>query len=163
MPYTTHFRAKEEFIKNQDSRHGTAGLRGAESFEKWYEDIVRNSKEETVKEGLVPATTFLAFNEEDILVGMIDIRHRLNPYLEMVGGHIGYSVRKSQRQRGYATKMLELALKECEKMGIKKALITCNKGNIASSKTIIKNGGILEDELPEEGTDEIILRYFITL
>ena len=92
---------------------------------------------------------------------MIDIRHRLNDYLLNFGGHIGYSVRKSERQKGYATEMLNLALKECVNLGIKKVLITCDKNNVASAKTIINNGGKLENEIAKE--DRITQRYYITL
>ena len=96
-----------------------------------------------------------------ILICMIDIRHRLNDYLLNFGGHIGYSVRKSDRQKGYATEMLALALKECKKMGMKRILLTCDKDNIASAKTILSNGGILENEV-EEG-DTITQRYWINI
>ena len=92
---------------------------------------------------------------------MIDIRHRLNDYLLNFGGHIDYSVRKSERQKGYATEMLALALIECMKLNIKRVLITCDKDNIASAKTIINNGGILENEILEGSG--ITQRYWINL
>lgn len=153
---------KEEFIKNKDSMDGTGGLRNSETFEEWYSAVYDNLKEETVREGFVPATTFIAISNYDgRLVGMIDIRHRLNDYLLNFGGHIGYSVRKSERQKGYATEMLALALKECIGLDIKRVLITCDKDNIASAKIIIKNGGILENEVLERNT--IIQRYWIDL
>lgn len=78
------------------------------------------------------------------LVGMIHIRHRLNDYLLDFGGHIGYSIRKSKRRQGYATEMLALALIECIKLNIKKVLITCDKNNIGSAKTIINAEGRLK-------------------
>jgi len=58
-------------------------------------------------------------------------------------GHIGYGVRPSERQKGYATKMLEYALKECKKLGMNKVILGCYKENIGSAKTILKNGGKL--------------------
>jgi predicted acetyltransferase len=92
---------------------------------------------------------------------MIDVRHRLNDYLLKFGGHIGYSVRKSERQKGYATEMLALTLKECIKLNIKRVLITCDKDNIASAKTVVNNGGVLENEIPEE--NGITQRYWLNL
>lgn len=150
---------KREFIETRDSMDGSAGLMDAETFEVWYKAFQDNLKEETVRQGLVPATTYLAFNNDNRLVGMIDIRHKLNDYLLNYGGNIGYSVRKSERKKGYATEMLGLALKECIKLKIKEVLITCDKENIASAKTIINNGGKLENEVTE-GT-RITQRYWI--
>jgi len=153
---------KREFIENGHSMDGTAGLRNAETFEDWYSAFCDNLKEETVRDGLVPSTTYMGISNNDgRLVGMIDIRHQLNEYLLNLGGHIGYSVRKSERQQGYATEMLALGLTECVKLNIKKVLITCDKDNIASAKTILNNGAILENEIPEG--NRITQRYWITL
>lgn len=153
---------KREFIENGDSMDGAAGLNNAETFEEWYSAFLDNLKEETVRKGLVPATTYMAISTDNgRLIGMIDIRHRLNDYLLNYGGHIGYSVRKSERKQGYATEMLALALKECSKLNIKKVLITCDKENIASVKTMINNGAKLENEIPEG--NRITQRYWITL
>ncbi|WMM23285.1 GNAT family N-acetyltransferase [Tissierella sp. MB52-C2] len=153
---------KKEFIENNDSMDGTRGLSNIETFSEWYIGVCNDRKEETVRKGLVPSTTYLVISTDDgRLVGMVDIRHRLDDQILKVGGHIGGSVRKSERQRGYGTEMLSLALEECKRLKIKEVLITCNKDNIASAKTIINNGGKLENEL-QEG-DTIFQRYWITL
>ncbi|MPQ44035.1 GNAT family N-acetyltransferase [Clostridium tarantellae] len=153
---------KKEFIEHGDSLDGTAGLGNIEIFEDWYSAICDNSKEETVREGLVPSTTYMAISLTDNkLIGMIDIRHGLNDYLLNFGGHIGYSIRKCERRKGYATEMLSLALLYCKELKIKKVLLTCDKNNMASSKTIIKNGGNLENEVSKG--ERITQRYWINL
>ncbi|GKX30756.1 acetyltransferase [Vallitalea longa] len=153
---------RREFIENGDSLDGTSGLKNTEIFEEWYSALCDNSKEETVREGLVPDSTYMAISNDDgRLVGMISIRHRLNDFLLRHGGHIGYSVRKSERRQGYATEMLSLALTECAKLNIYKVLVTCDNDNIASAKTIMNNGGVLENEISDaEGVSQ---RYWITL
>ena len=115
------------------------------------------------RDGLVPDSTFFLLDDErNILLGAVNIRHYLNDYLLLHGGHIGDGVRPSERRKGYATKMIGLALLECKKLGIDKVLIVCDKDNIGSRKSIINNGGVLENEIV--GKDgRIEQRYWITL
>ncbi len=153
---------KAEFIAAVDSMDGTSNLRNIDTVAQWLDRLAQNASEATVPPQLVPETLFLTVRtEDDCLVGMIDIRHRLNEYLMQFGGHIGYSVRPTERRKGYAKEQLRLALPYCKQIGIEKALITCYKDNIGSAKTIQANGGVLENELPEEG--RITQRYWITL
>ena len=70
-------------------------------------------------------------------------------------GHIGYSVHPNKRRQGYATKQLQFALDEAEKLGLQKVLITCDKANIASAKTIQKVGGVLENEVVSSHTGKL--------
>ena len=102
--------------------------------------------------GWVPDTTLFCLDKDrNILVGAVNIRHYLNDALLKTGGHIGDGVRPSERRKGYATAMIALALDECKKLGIDKVLICCNKENIGSAKSIINNGGILENEIEVDG------------
>ena len=115
------------------------------------------------KDGKVPNSVFFLLDEErNILLGAINIRHYLNDFLLQYAGHIGDGIRPSERRKGYATEMIRLALLECKKLGIDKVLMVCDKSNIASAKTIIKNGGILENEFVDED-GEINQRYWIHL
>ena len=57
--------------------------------------------------------------------------------------------------------MIGLALEECRKLGIDKVLMVCNKNNIGSAKSIMNNGGVLENEVVVEGETE--QRYWIEL
>ena len=100
--------------------------------------------------------------ERNILLGAVNIRHYLNDYLIKYAGHIRDGIRPSERRKGFATEMIRLALIECKKIGIDKVLMVCDKSNIASSKTIIKNGGILENEFVDEN-GVIQQRYWIEI
>lgn len=153
---------KQEFIAHNDSMDGSAGLMDYEKIEDWLAALKANSCEETVRKGLVPASTYLAVRTRDNkLVGMIDIRHCLNDYLKRFGGHIGYSVRPSERGHGYAKRILGLALQRCIEMDMEQVLITCYKDNVASAKTILHHGGILENEIMEN--NRVVQRYWIAL
>jgi len=114
------------------------------------------------RNGFVPTSTFFCLDEErNLMVGAVNIRHYLNDSLLLNGGHIGDGVRPSERRKGIATAMIGLALEECRKLGIDKVLMVCDKDNIGSAKSIIKNGGMLENEVTVDGTVE--QRYWITL
>ena len=115
------------------------------------------------RDGRVPDSTFFCLDlDRNIFVGAVNIRHYLNEALLFSGGHIGDGIRPSERRKGYATAMIRLALEECRKLGIPRVLMTCDKDNVASARTIIKNGGILENEIiNEEGVPE--QRYWIDL
>ena len=113
--------------------------------------------------GLVPDTTFFALDtDRDIFVGAVNIRKYLNERLMSYGGHIGDGIRPSERGKGYGTEMISLALDECRKMGINRVLMVCDQSNKASARVIVKNGGILENEISVEG-EEPVQRYWIDL
>jgi predicted acetyltransferase len=123
-------------------------------------EAYRNS--ETCPAQFVPSDTYFLVNKYNKLLGAITIRHYLNEELLKFDGNIGYGIRPTERGKGYAKTMLKMAFEVCENMGMKRILVTCNKDNIASAKTIIANGGIFENEMIEEnGT--VIERYWIEL
>ena len=127
-----------------------------------FEYYCRNIENKNIDKKAVPSSTFFCLDEDrDIMVGAVDIRHYLNQALLLDGGHIGDGVRPSERRKGIATKMIGLALQECRKLGINKVLMVCDKDNIGSAKSIINNGGILENEIIVDGIEE--QRYWITL
>ena len=110
----------------------------------------------------VSCYTYWLVNNYKKIFGVIRIRKELNSeFLKNIGGHIGYDIRPSERKKGYATKMVSLTFPLVKKLKIKKALVTCDKTNIASSKTITNNGGVLENEIIKDG--KIILRYWINI
>ncbi|MGH7281031.1 MAG: GNAT family N-acetyltransferase [Polyangiaceae bacterium] len=98
--------------------------------------------EVTPKEG-VPQTTYWVTLGETV-VGHIGLRHRLNAKLAEFGGHVGYTVRPSYRRRGFAGEMLRQVLRTPKAQEIGKLLLTCAPDNVASNRTILANGGVLE-------------------
>ena len=148
---------KNEFIVNNEIIQGAADMR-ALSISEWVQFAENTKYKETVTPGFVTAHTFFALYNDKI-VGIINARHELNDYLLNFGGHIGYSVRKSERRKGYAKAMLSYTVEFLFSLGLEKILITCDKNNIASKRTIESCGGILENEVIEE--TRTTLRYWI--
>jgi predicted acetyltransferase len=79
-------------------------------------------------------------------LGSIRIRHTLTPYLFEVGGHIGYDIAPAHRMKGHGTAMLRAALPIAARLGVDKALVTCDTDNVGSRRIIESCGGVFEDE-----------------
>lgn len=111
---------------------------------------------------LVPATLWLLADGEEIL-GVYEVRHFLNSGLLKYGGHIGYGVAPKHRGNGYAAKMVEMSMPLLKELGLDKVLICCVSDNIPSAKTILKSGGVLENEVEiiRNGQPKIGQRYWV--
>lgn len=131
-----------------------------DNFEDYVEKKKSESRGENLPEGYIPATTYWLVDGGEY-IGNIGIRHWLTEKLEKWGGHIGYSIRPSKRGQGYGNKILELALPKAKELGINRLLITCDATNTASQKIIEKNGGVLENQVPNPETGVDKLRFWI--
>lgn len=128
-------------------------------YETWLEDTWRLENEP--RGNYVPADTWFWFDGDGRMAGMITLRHMLNDFLLRVGGHIGYGVRPSMRRQGHATAMLAAVLPRARELGLTRVLVSCHRENVGSARTIQKNGGMLENEIVEDG--RIVQRYWIVL
>ncbi|MGT2935576.1 GNAT family N-acetyltransferase [Streptococcus castoreus] len=145
-----------EFLEQGSELAGLWHLQDSQScYEDWL-DACQFQEMGLVGQG-VPAIQYVAFDKTGQALGFLSIRLRLNDSLLQRGGHIGYSVRPSQRGKGYAKKMLQCALGVAMTKNIRSVLVTCHESNVASRAVILANGGILEDN--REGTE----RYWIEL
>lgn len=152
-----------EFLDNGENEiAGDGGLDRIRDFDKWLEKIHNDLSVDTIDKDRIPATLYLTIRKSDKkIVGNVQIRHFLNEKLLNYGGHIGDSVRPSERRKGYATEQIRLALGKCKELGIDNVLIDCDKNNIGSAKAIQNNGGVLENEIYVE--NELVQRYWISL
>ena len=141
---------RREFLDAGDSMDGCGSLRVIDNGEEYVKKCMDYEKPETLPEGRVIATQFLFIRRIDNrLVGMIQVRHYFNDYLEKFGGNIGYSVRPGERRKGYGKEMLKSVLPFCRDIGLERVLITCLEDNIGSEKTMLANGGVYESTVYE--------------
>ena len=155
---------RQEFLDAGDSMDGTGPLRRMADPDEWLAITERFRHEDTVPNGWVQATQFLCVRKQDNrLVGMIQVRHRFNAFLQVYGGHIGYSVRPVERRKGYAFWMLNAVKPFCRSIGLNAIMVTCVTGNEASRRVILKNGGVYDATVHEPMDNQNIERYWIRL
>lgn len=153
----------QEFLDNGETEiAGDGGLDKIKDFDEWLKKIQNDLSTDTIDKDRIPSTVYLTIRKSDKkIVGNLQIRHYLNEKLLNYGGHIGDSVRPSERGKGYATEQIRLALEKCKELGIDNVLMNCDKTNIGSAKSIQNNGGVLENEIYVQ--NELVQRYWISL
>ncbi|MHB1454598.1 MAG: GNAT family N-acetyltransferase [Saccharofermentanales bacterium] len=132
------------------------------TYQDWLERTESNRYAENCPKDWVPQTVYFAVDESNHLVGAAAIRDHLSEQLMINGGHVGYGVRPSQRRKGYAKEMLALAVRILKDRGIQDILVTCASDNAGSERTILANGGVLDNEGPNRD-GEMTKRFWIHL
>lgn len=163
------WRVRQEILEfdaeNENQFAGCMSLDQCTSAEEWIKlcELRKNQGSSGAAGTTVPSHMYLAIRKHDSkIVGIIDLRHHINhPVLRTWGGHCGYTVRPSERGKGYAKEMLRLNIQNAKILGIPKLLITCDAKNKASERTIVANGGMYENSIDVDGS--IIKRYWINI
>lgn len=155
---------RREFLSAGSSMDGCGPLRRMEDPMEWLLQVQAVSRLETLPEDRVLATQLLCLREpEGTLAGMIQVRHFLNDYLEKYAGHIGYSVRPSERRRGVGTWMLRSVLPICRTIGLETIMVACLDTNPASRRIILSCGGVYDRTVHEPEEDVNLEQYWIKL
>ena len=122
----------------------------------------KQSRGESLPDGWVPGTTRFLIHKDRIL-GLFNLRHRLTENLRQFGGHVGYSVRPSERRKGYGTALLDAAKDLAQELALERLLVTCDPDNVASVGVIDRCGGVFEDRITYEPVGHDVCRYWISL
>ncbi len=112
--------------------------------------------------GIVQQTVYWLIRDDTTIVAMGRLRHYLTASLEKEGGHIGYTVRPTERRKGYGTVLCARLIEEARsKLKLSRILITCDTDNVASARIIVKNGGKFENEVISDWSGKPVSRYWI--
>jgi len=119
--------------------------RSFEDYKKWLVKSENNSRGIDLESWKVPQEVYWLYIDGKP-VGQGKVRYQLSDLLREQGGHIGYVIRPSERNKGYGTILLKLLLEKTKNRGIERVLITVLNHNTPSIKVALNNGGIIEKE-----------------
>ena len=141
---------KEFFDRGESTINGSELLDQMDSYDEWLKSVTDNTSSESVNPEWVVTDTYFAIDETGRIAGIVDLRHELKGFL-LDFGNSGYSVRPSERRKGYATSMLGLIVERAKEIGLERLQLSVERTNEASIKTILKNGGIYERSFDFQG------------
>jgi len=154
-----------EFYEYDSEINGSGGLDRylkESTYEEWLSKVLADIDIANVVTPRVPALTYFYVREEDDkILGMINIRLAENEFIKKEGGHIGYCIRPTERRKHYATDMLKDALSVFDKLCIKEVFLTCYKSNIASAGVIKNCSGELVTEFYSDTYKKELQKYII--
>lgn len=163
LEHESSFRAFYNDFAERDAVNAPYYQLGIADFSRYIATIAAQMRGEQLAAGQVPCHHFWLLDQQQ-LVGAIRVRHHIDtPYLSWEGGHIGYDVAPSQRQKGYGKRLLQLALPEAKRLGLTRVLLVAEEGNRASRAVIEANGGVLEASIVGRDDPTPLVRYWIAL
>jgi len=146
----------QELPKSEFGAENQAYGMSLKQFENYKKKLIEKSKGINLKDNETQKINYV-FYDSGRPIGSIALRLKLNKYWREHSGHIGFSIRPSERNKHYGTAMLKLVLEKAKESSLKKVYLQCNNKNFASQKVIENNGGIRLKELDSS------IYYFIQL
>ena len=158
MAYIQDYKDNGEKLIN-----GSSGLIDYDDYGKWLAQVtLQKNKDKSLTD--TPATTYFTIRKRDSkIIGSIQLRHHLTEELLRDGGNVGYGICPSERNKGYGTRQLALALDQAKALSLTRIMISCNKDNRASAKVALNNGGILSGVGFDEDEGKKTEIYWITI
>ncbi len=152
---------KQEFMDNGESViNGSEMLDQTDSYENWLQAVTDNRDLKTCNPKWVVTDTYFAIDDHGTIVGIIDLRHELKGFL-VDFGNTGYSVRPSERRKGYATEMLRQIIESAKLADMESLQLSVEQTNEPSIKTILRNGGVYERSFEFEGNQADVYRIIL--
>lgn len=149
----------DEFERNGETCIGYGNYK---DYDTWLKGMMNRKNGTDLPQGYVRENFYLCY-EGDKMVGVFSLKFELTDFLLNYGGHIGYAVRKSERNRGLASQMMKQGLDIARKFGFDRILAVCDDDNYASEKVILRNGGVFENTLYDDDEKVFVKRFWIGL
>lgn len=146
----------------KDSGKTCIGYGNYEHYDEWLSGMHNRHTGKNLPEGYVRENFYLCYDGAE-MIGVFSLKFELTDFLLNFGGHIGYAVRPSRQNCGYATQMLKQGIELARGSMFERILCVCDEDNYASEKVILKNGGVLENEMYDEDEKVMVKRYWILL
>ena len=157
------FEMVQEFFDDNTTPYGSSWLKNfLDDYDGRLNYLKQCENEDTITSWHVPANQYILVREFDnSVIWFVSARLRLNEWLLRHWWHIWYSIRPKERMKHFATAQLFTVLDIYKNLWVEKVLLTCNKENIWSAKTIQNCWWILENEIIDPNDWELIQRYRI--
>lgn len=152
-----------EDYRDNDPEVGDYYIKEIGNFDSYIQKLKNESAGINLPPGYVPQTTFWFMTPAGDIGGISRLRHYLNDFLHTVGGHIGYDVPPGHRGKGYASDILQQTLLRAKAMGITRVLLTADQDNVASTRTVEKNGGVISSTNNDPITGKLQNLYWLDL
>lgn len=151
------------FYDEVEKSGGTCiGFGNWKDYDLWLKGMQNRHTGKDLPEGYVRENFYLCY-EGKTLVGVFSLKFELTEFLLNFGGHVGYAVRPSARNRGIATQIMKQGKELAAKAGFERILCVCDEDNAASEKVILKNGGIFENKIFDPEEQVFVKRYWINI
>lgn len=135
---------QKEFLAFGEKKiQGACGLADYTDYKDWLAQAARYGDAAASPWGIAATTYFSVHKGSGRIIGTIQLRHSLSEEMKRGGGHIGYSIRPTERGKGYAKQQLRLVLREADRLGLTRVMVSCDKRNVASAAVIRSCGGVL--------------------
>lgn len=132
---------KSDCLSMKQPIHGSYGLGNTKDNKKWAQNVLKNKSKKN-------QYLFLARNEQDRLVGLINYKSTLTAYETRMGGHVSYTVHPLYQGKGYAKEMLATLIQWLRDGQITEhILLTVDNDNQASNKVIQANKGKYQNSI----------------
>lgn len=156
---------REEMLAAESDFDGCLSMRRMPDPKEYADYCIEFSNPSRVlKENGARGTVLLCIRKSDKkMVGCMQVHHVLNEQMRNITGHVGYSVRPSERRKGYATRMLAKAKDYLTSFGFSEMYISCMVENEASRRTILANGGEYIETVYLEADGVYLERYRIKI